>query len=370
MRILEWAMPYLPVRGGREVFIGRLSRALVDRGHCVSLVAPDVSELDLGAHADEAEPFEVTRIRLGGFFSERDALLPDGAVTSVADVIGDFRPDVIHAHNLGPDLMLLRDAMRRAGVTIPITLTYHLRAQDFDPERRSMARYATGALHSVVTISEFTNGELARRNPLLSDRLVMIRNGVELDATPADPECRQVFAMGRLSAEKGIATLLVAWSILVSTAPGWRLVVAGHGPEMPGLRRLAGHLAIADSVDFPGWLDQDAVAHGIRSSLLTVVPSVWDEPFGLAAAESHALGRAVLASNVGALPEIVDDGQTGFLLPPGDPLSLAGALRRLAGDPSEAVEMGAHAARRAEDVLSWRTCVDRYEEHFGRMVTS
>jgi glycosyltransferase involved in cell wall biosynthesis len=260
--------------------------------------------------------------------------------------------------------MLLREAMRRAEQTSPIVLTYHLRAQDFDPQRRSLARYASEIVHSVVGISEFASAEVARRNPRLAGRLVTIRNGVEMDAEPTDPAAQQVFSMGRLSAEKGFATLLVAWSIVASTSPHLRLVVAGDGQEMPGLRRLAQHLGIAEAVRFTGWLDQESVRRELGASLLAVVPSVWDEPFGLAAAEAHARGRAVLASDVGALPEIVEDGKTGFLLPPGDPLSLASALRRLIANPAEAVEMGHRAAERAASLLSWAACVDRYEAHF------
>ena len=105
----------------------------------------------------------------------------------------------------------------------------------------------------------------------------------------------------------------------------------------------------------------------LRECLLVAVPSIWDEPFGLVAAEAHAAARAVLATRTGALPEIVQDGETGWLVPPGDPLALASVLRSVAEDPAIAVAHGQRARARAEQQFGWDGCVTAYERLYERL---
>jgi glycosyltransferase involved in cell wall biosynthesis len=365
-------MPYYPIRGGREEFVHRLATSLAKRGHEVDVLAPALPGLADPPNRDDDAAFTVTRVELGGLFLEGERTDLPAAVEATAARFREARPDVVHAHNLGPDLMVLRQAMSRAGVTAPITLTVHGLASTIDPGRWSIARYAERAVDIVVAVSEVARDEVARRAPRLQQRLVLVRNGVPIpvDAPAASPDARDLLVMGRLSTEKGVAALLVAFSVLVAGDRSWRLVVAGDGPDRAGLERLATHLGVADRVVFTGWLDQERLAAQLRDSLLVVVPSVWDEPFGLAAAEAQAAGRAVLASRVGALPEIVVDAETGWLVPPGDPLALAAILRAVAEDPTVAVTHGARARERAAREFDWETCVHGYERVYRDTIRS
>lgn len=133
--------------------------------------------------------------------------------------------------------------------------------------------------------------------------------------------------VGRLSAEKGLQTLLDAWRLLPSD---WRLKIVGQGPlageaqqfasEHPQVE-LAGHLPIADVLDLIG------------NARLLVMPSIWYETFGRTIIEAFAKGTPVVASHLGAMAELVEDGVTGRLFTPGDPADLAEKIREVWSAP-------------------------------------
>ena len=369
MKIVQWAMPYLPIMGGREVFVHRLASSLAERGHEVTVLAPDFKGATLDSLPSEESSFRVVRLPLSGLFVEGRAVEARAATALAASALQAAAPDVVHAHNVGPDLMVLREAMTRSRVVPPIGVPVHGLPLTMDSGRWSIARYAERVVDAVVAVSEATLAEIAMRAPALGERLVLVRNGVPLPVDPpaAQPLMRALLVFGRLSTEKGVACLLVAFSILLASEPEWRLVVAGDGPERAGLERLARHLGISDHVEFTGWLDQASLLERLRECLLVAVPSIWDEPFGLVAAEAHAAARAVLATRTGALPEIVQDGETGWLVPPGDPLALASVLRSVAEDPAIAVAHGQRARARAEQEFGWNGCVTAYERLYERL---
>ena len=351
MKIVQWAMPYLPIMGGREVFVHRLASSLAERGHEVTVLAPDFKGATLDSLPSEESSFRVVRLPLSGLFVEGRAVEARAATALAASALQAAAPDVVHAHNVGPDLMVLREAMTRSRVVPPIALTVHGLPLTMDPGRWSIARYAERVVDAVVAVSEATLAEIAMRAPALGERLVLVRNGVPLPVDPPAPQplMRALLVFGRLSTEKGVACLLVAFSILLASEPEWR------------------HLGISDHVEFTGWLDQASLLERLRECLLVAVPSIWDEPFGLVAAEAHAAARAVLATRTGALPEIVQDGETGWLVPPGDPLALASVLRSVAEDPAIAVAHGQRARARAEQEFGWDGCVTAYERLYERL---
>lgn len=144
--------------------------------------------------------------------------------------------------------------------------------------------------------------------------------------------------IGRLSAEKGVEILLRAARL----TPEIPVCVAGSGPEESNLRRLA-----PSHVRFLGYLGPADRDHFYREARFGVVPSLWHEPFGLAAAEPMAYGIPVIASNRGGLPEIVHDQESGILVPPGDPQALADAMRWLWSDDDVRHRLGKAAREQA-----------------------
>jgi len=170
-------------------------------------------------------------------------------------------------------------------------------------------------------------------------RLRYVPNGVPVEAGdisgPLPGRC--VYA-GRLSPEKGVETLVHA----ASSVEGLELVVCGSGPLAPRLEALAA-AAPAGRIQLRGHLDAAALQREITAAAFVAVPSEWFENAPFAALEAMAEGRAVLASGLGGLPELVQDGVTGMLLPPGEVESWTAGLRAAVGAPQHMQALGVRA---------------------------
>ncbi|MDP9794080.1 glycosyltransferase involved in cell wall biosynthesis/O-antigen/teichoic acid export membrane protein [Catenuloplanes nepalensis] len=164
----------------------------------------------------------------------------------------------------------------------------------------------------------------------------------------SEPGVCVVFA-GRLVPSKGPQVLIEAVPRLLEIVPGARVTVCGDGPLLPLLRRRIEELGIGHAVELTGWLDPAQVAARIAAADVVVVPSVWPEGFGLTCLEALAAGRAVVASDVGALGELITPGRTGLLVPPGDPDALAGAAGLLLGNAPLRERLGGAGQARSRD---------------------
>ena len=213
---------------------------------------------------------------------------------------------------------------------------------------------------------------MAVRNRLVgegSDPVEVIWN-VVLERPPrpplADPP-RFAFA-GRLVHEKGVDLLIRAFAQVRERAPGAGLLVAGEGPERPALARLANELRLDGAIRFLGHVDRKEVERRFDVAWAQVVPGRWEEPFGLTVAEAMMRGTAVVASSVGGPAELVADGDTGFLVPPGDVEALAAALTRIAGDRALAERMGGRARAFALARLGAGRFVDDWLGVYDRLI--
>lgn len=165
--------------------------------------------------------------------------------------------------------------------------------------------------------------------------------------------------VGRLSPEKGAHLLLAAWQ------PGWpRLVLVGDGPEREALEAQARTRGL-DNVAFLGWLSQQQVSRVMRGARCVVLPSLSFETFGLAVAEAYAHGVPVVASRLGAISEMVEDGVTGLLVTPGDAKGLAARLADVVADPARCAAMGRAARQRYEAHYSATAAAARLRELYA-----
>ncbi len=142
--------------------------------------------------------------------------------------------------------------------------------------------------------------------------------------------------VGRMTAQKGVDTLLRAFARVEKTHPAAKLILAGDGPDREALMRLARSLGLQRAM-FLGW--RTDAANVLADIDLLAIPSRW-EGFGLVALEAMALGKPVAASKVSALPEIVVPSETGLLLTPGSIDEWAEGLTAILSDPKRAVDMG------------------------------
>jgi glycosyltransferase involved in cell wall biosynthesis len=174
-----------------------------------------------------------------------------------------------------------------------------------------------------------------------------------------------VLAAGRLQEHKGFATAIRAVATLRARGVDARLTVVGWGPHEGALRRLADEVGAPD-VAFAGRRHADEMAAAFDAADVVVVPTLTPEPFGRVAVEAFARGRPVVASAIGGLAEIVADGRTGALVPPGDAELLAAALERFARDRDFAAGAGraalADASARFSASVVVGQLVDVYRE--------
>ncbi len=165
---------------------------------------------------------------------------------------------------------------------------------------------------------------------------------------------------GRLSSEKGVDILLQAFKKVISILPNARLLIAGEGKEKANLHQLTQELGISDNVTWLGYLTRSDLETAFNCAWVQVVPSIWDEPFGNVTTEAMMRGTAVVASAVGAQPEIIEDGVTGLLVPSNDEEALSTAVLSILKDRDLAEKMGHAGRKRAINYFS----EDRRTEHF------
>jgi glycosyltransferase involved in cell wall biosynthesis len=189
--------------------------------------------------------------------------------------------------------------------------------------------------------------DLLREAGLPADRVFVRHNMIPArTVVRADRRAEVIFA-GRLDAAKGVHVLMAGWDRYLSGtgSPGLSLVIAGSGPLEDDVSAWA---AARPSVRFVGQLDPEACATAMAAARAVVLPSVWEETFGLAAVEAMALGVAPVAAGHGAFPELITDGVDGALFRPGDPESLAATLELADKSSGTFEEFGVQARKTYE----------------------
>lgn len=181
----------------------------------------------------------------------------------------------------------------------------------------------------------------------------VVYNGVaQREMRPSLTTPPTVAYAGRLSPEKGINILLQAFAQVITQVPQAQLLIAGEGKEERKLRQLAQQLNIEQNITWLGYIPRSELEKAFNCAWVQVVPSVWDEPFGNVTTEAMMRGTTVIASAVGAQPEIIDEGVTGFLVPPNDVQAWSNTLVRVLKNQDLAEKMGQAGRKRAINYFS------------------
>jgi glycosyltransferase involved in cell wall biosynthesis len=173
-----------------------------------------------------------------------------------------------------------------------------------------------------------------------------------------------IFACRQLFPRKGIRFLIEAAAALKPRFPDLKLVLAGDGFERPALARLAEGLGIARDVTFLGWVANSELPPYYRSAAVSVIPSL-EEGFGIPAAEAMGCETPVVASDAGGLPEVVEHGVTGLIVPRGDSTALAEAIGSLLADPARRERMGRAGRERALRLFDWDRSAEQFEQIYA-----
>ena len=265
-------------------------------------------------------------------------------------IIRAFQPDIVHTHLQAPNLYgrLMALAARVPVVIASEHNVYAAKAGRHVWIERLLAR-RTAAL---IAVSEQVRTFLAAQLRVDASTIRLVRNGIAMPVTALDgaaslhrrlsvPENHSVIGtVASLTAKKGHRYLFEAVAALRDRGVHCSLLLAGDGPERRALGALATTLRIADRVHFLG--DHPRVGELLDAIDLFVLPSV-TEGLPLALLEAMAAGKAVVATNVGGVPEVITSGTNGVLVPARDVPALAGAIQALTADPQRRREYGARA---------------------------
>jgi glycosyltransferase involved in cell wall biosynthesis len=339
---------------GSEAHLLSLLPSLRERGWDVRL---------LMLHENEAGAWSFARamrdrdVPLDAMAMSRD--VDPRAFAGLVRYLGDERPQILHTH------LVHADAYGQIAGTlarVPIRMSTKHGFNEFRESRTfALADRAVASLaHVHIAISKGLAHYLAETEGFDEDSFEIVHYGIaprNAAEAYAGSEPR-LLCIGRLIPIKGHIVLLRAFAEARKQVPGLRLDIAGRGPLEPALRAMARELGVADAVRFLGHVSPIQAA--IERAAVVVVPSL-GEGFGMVALEAMERARPVVAAAIGGLGELVRDGETGVLVPPGEADPLRDAILRVAGDLELARRMGEAGRRRALSRFLQSFCTERTE---------
>lgn len=284
------------------------------------------------------------------------------------------RIDLIHTHLTSADIV-----GRIVGrlLNVPVVSTLNNVPEDYEAQkfyRYWLERYTSGMADHLVMCSERIRQMFLSRWRIPADRTSTIVNGVAMEAflaVPAGVPPRApgvgplITTIGRLHEQKAQHIFIEAAKIVGERHPGARFMIVGHGPREQELKALAQRIGVADKIDFAGVrYDIPAV---LGQSDVFVLSSAW-EGLPVVGVEAMAAARPVVMTDVGGVRDLVDDGRTGLVVPPGDPAVLAGALSRMLDAEPERLAMGQAARAQVSRDFSITTVTAQYESLFEQLI--
>jgi glycosyltransferase involved in cell wall biosynthesis len=407
MRIMMLTQFYPPLIGGEERFTYNLSRLLAARGHDVSVVT--IMQDGLSAY-EEKDGVRIHRInglvqRIPWLYSDsqRRAATPfpdPGLMSELHRIVRNEKPQIVHAHNWIVHSFAPLKAISGAKLVLTLhdyglvcakkKLLYKDEVCDEPALNKcvscSIAHYGaakgiptlfsnwlmTGLEHRLVDMFVPVSNAVAQGNGLVGTHLPVqvIPNFVPdtigevgevdpqlLDQLPKQPFLLFVGAFGRY---KGVDVLIEAYKRLDNPPP---LVLIGYETSEYPIRTQN----IGEGVTILTNWNHAAVMAAWTRCMIGFAPSVWNEPCATVPMEAMAVGKPVIATRIGGLTDIVGDGETGILVPPGNADALADAMRRLIADPALRQQMG-NAGRVRVRRFQESTVVPQYEALYTQLV--
>jgi glycosyltransferase involved in cell wall biosynthesis len=370
--------------GGPTLHVAYLTAGLRKRGYDTTLVAGSLARGE-DSMAFVADDLSVPVVRIDELGREISPLRDLIATLRLARLIRRERPDILHTHTakagtVGRVAALL--AGRKGPPIVVHTFHGHVLRGYFGPLRsllfRLLERWLAGRTTVLIAVSPQVRDDLVALHVAAPERFVVIRLGIELDERVAGPQDGRLesrrylgippdrFAVGwigRMTAVKRTDDVLVAFQRLRDGGVDACLCMVGDGPDRAQLERRAHELGIVKDTLFLGYQEDVAPFYAAFDAL--VLPSS-NEGTPVSAIEALAAGRPVVATRVGGVPDVVQEGEDGFLVEPGATDELADRLAQLAGDPALRERMGEAGRQR---VLP-RYAVERLVDDVDRLYRS
>jgi len=403
MKVLQ-VNKFLYVKGGSEVYLFSLIERLKKSGHSVAEFA---MKDDLNRNSNWAEYFVEdidydTKVLREKINHAAKVVYSLEAKRKIAKVLDEFEPELVHLHIFQHQLSssILPEIKKRK---IPIVYTAHdlksvcpnykMLTHGKVCERCKGHRYYNcirskctkdsyvkslvnvvemygqlfwkhyDLIDLIITPSDFYRKKLVEFR--FSERKVIhIPNCVDVErCVPKFQHEDYCLFLGRLSEEKGIETLVEA----MKTVKNGKLIIVGTGPLEKELSRKIESENIR-GVKLVGFKTDDDLKALIQNAMCTILPSAWYENGPMSLLESFAYGKPVIGSNIGGIPEHIEDGIDGFLFECGNADDLADRISKMFADPDKAIEMGKNARKKVENLYSIETHMERLLRVYDRLV--
>jgi glycosyltransferase involved in cell wall biosynthesis len=394
MKIIQ-ANKFYFLRGGAERYLLDLSAWLASQGHEVipfAMQHPDNLETPYAGYFPSFVPTEKVRFNLVGLKTFGRMFYSFEARRKMADLVSSVRPDLAHVHNIYTQLSpSCLDALSASRVPVVMTVhDHHLISPQYNVWAAGCGPSAPRGLLS-ATLSRFHKNSYAASFAQVASYKYHFnrgsyRNRVDIFLTPSDYLRRKMIAagfpeekinvnhygadpsgvepayghngyalyVGRLSEEKGVETVVQ----IAKQLPDIAFKIVGTGPEEDHLHSLAHGIS---NIEFVGFRSGDALTEMYRGAFCVLLPSRVHEVFPQVTLEAMVLGKPVIGSNVGGMPEVVEDGVTGLLVQPIDLHGWVEALMRLTYDEDRRLEM-ARASRLAVETTF------HIKKHYARLM--
>ena len=365
-----------PVYGGSGVVATELGKALAKRGHRVHFISYSMP-FRLG-HIAENISFHEGTVNTYPLFEYPPYSL---ALTSkMVDVVQHENLDLLHMHYAIPhatSALLARQILDTQGERVPIVTTLHgtdITLVGQDPSFRPVVNYSINQSDGVTAVSEYLRHETCQHFDIGCD-IDVIPNFIDTERfhraqkdhfkQALCPNGEKVMVhVSNFREAKRAPEVVEVFSKLRAEGFDLKLLLVGDGPDRMPTERLARERGVYDDVRFLG--KQEPVEEILSIADVFLMPS-GSETFGLAALEAMSCGVPVVASDIGGLPELVVDGETGYLCPLGDLDAFAERAARLLGSEEHQADMAAAARRRAVEVFDIEKVVPRYEDYYERV---
>ncbi|MBI5200361.1 MAG: glycosyltransferase family 4 protein [Elusimicrobia bacterium] len=290
------------------------------------------------------------------------ALRARGHRVDVFETVPPFRRhDLWHCHVFGRSQAALAKAAARAKT--PVVATLHLVLPDYLPHARGL-RGLLGLARRVSAVSEASLAQARASFPAIARKSSVVGYGISpAPGRGAAPKNPYALCASRLAPYKGVDVLLMAYARARDAGARFELLLCGRDQLGGGLRRFAETLGLGGGVRFAGEVAPSRLRRLLERSLFFALPSR-RENSPLAVLEALDAGKPIVASRTGGVPELLNGGRAGLLVPPGDVEALARAMTRLAADAALRRRLGAAARARAR-TYTWPAVARRFEELYA-----
>lgn len=350
---------YLPPSdGGVEQVVQTLAECLDDRGVDVAVFSLSSGDRPTLADHDSIELYEADTVDLTGTIGLQSTVSVEALLT-FRTVLSEFDPDVVHVHNRFFFTSYVAGLLYGTRCDAPVVTTLHLgNVEEIDGAggyaarlfERSLGRLLLRQSDHVVAVSEAV-ADHGESLGVPAGKLTVVRNAVAVPDFPhSPPDGKDVVFIGRLVQNNGPVEFLRASRTVFDAHPDARFHFVGTGPLEDELKATASELGVDESVTFHGFVDDIRDAYELADVFCR--PS-YSEGLPLTVLEAMASGVPPVVSEIAGVPEVVDDRETGVLLPPGDVGAISEGLCWLLDDEARVEELSETAREYAEAELSW-----------------